>query len=232
LGVITGNAKYTANFTPPTAPPTPTANTSLLLYGTNAGIIDQSSRINIITAANTSISANVFKYGSGSVAFNGSTNYLSIPSNSLFGFGTADFTAECWIYVTNTADRGIFDWRLDNTTNTNTVGTLFIDSATNKLAFWNGTKYGSTGTVVSTNTWNHVALSRQSGNTRVYLNGVLDFSTATTFDFGTTKPLGIGGNYSTGSSPFSGYIDDVRITKGYARYTGNFTPPASGSLTQ
>ena len=161
-------------------------------------------------------------------SFDGSGDYLSIATNAAFGFGTDDFTAEAWIYPTSTsADRGIFDWRLDNTTNVNTNGTLYIDTTNGKLAYWNGTKYGSTGTTVSLNAWNHVAISRQSGTTRVFLNGVLDFSSAVAFNFGSTKPVGIGGNYSTGSSPFLGYISNLRFVKGTAVYTSAFTPPTA-----
>jgi hypothetical protein len=88
---------------------------------------------------------------------------------------------------------------------------------------------GTTTIAVVVNAWHHVAVVRQSGATKIYINGV---SSGTPTDTGAALingavPLHIGAAFETGVNSFNGYIDDLRITKGIARYTANFTPPSS-----
>ena len=167
------------------------------------------------------------KFGGASAYFDGTGDYLACAAHADFGFGTGDFSIECWLYISGGqgTDRGITDFRASGGSD---IGTFFI-STSNKLAVWYGSLVGNTGAALSTGQWYHVSLTRQSGTTRCFLNGVLEWSSSASINFGTTRPLGIGGSVATGivgSSPFSGYIDDLRITKGVARYTANFTPPA------
>jgi hypothetical protein len=87
----------------------------------------------------------------------------------------------------------------------------------------------SSGALTAT-TWYHVAVSKSSGSTKMFINGTQVGSTYTDANnYGTSAPLGIGTYWSSGSpvttSTLNGYIDDLRITKGYARYTANFTVP-------
>lgn len=169
-------------------------------------------------------------FGGASGYFDGSGDYLSLAASADFGFGLADFTVEAFIYISGGqgTDRGITDFRA---TGGNDVGTFFIDgSAGNRLAFWHGAKLGATGQPLALKTWYHVALSRENGVFRCYIDGVQDWARARAVNFGTSRPLGIGGSVTSGSpgagsSPFMGYIDELRITKGVARYTANFTPP-------
>lgn len=181
---------------------------------------------------NARISTTQSKFGGASAYFDGAGDYLSIPASSDFGFGTGDFTIEGWIYpvVVTGSDRGITDFR--SGTLAGVKWTFFIDNATGgKLAVWDGTtKYGSTGAAIPAGAWMHIALVRSSGVLKAYINGAMDFSTSLSSDLGSSNPLGIGGHSSAsspGSSPFSGYIDDLRITKGAARYTADFTPPTA-----
>lgn len=242
LRITKGVARYTSNFIPPTAfGPFPNqyvdpyaANVSLLAHmnGTNGSttFIDNSITSKVITAnGGAQISTVQSKFSGGSAYFDGTGDYLSIASTTDFGFGTADFTWEAWIYpvvLIGQSGRGITDFR----TTGNDPGTFFIDGDLGyRLAFWYGSKLGGTGTVLSINNWYHVALTRSSGVFRCFLNGSLDWQASATVDFGSSRPLGIGGSVASllvGTSPFNGYIDDLRITKGVARYTGNFTMPA------
>jgi hypothetical protein len=82
------------------------------------------------------------------------------------------------------------------------------------------------------NTWNHIAVVRNGNSWQIYINGVADGASVTwngNVDNNTSSAVfGIGGDITTGSGlTWNGYIDDLRITKGYARYTSNFTPPTS-----
>jgi hypothetical protein len=79
----------------------------------------------------------------------------------------------------------------------------------------------------STGQWYHIAVSRDGSNLRVYIDGVQQGSTVTESNNGSsTARVGVGVNPDGLIQPLNGYIDDLRITKGVARYTANFTPPA------
>jgi hypothetical protein len=95
------------------------------------------------------------------------------------------------------------------------------------LTFWSDNFYGTilkSSTVMSLNTWYHVAVTRSGNTLRIFINGTLEDSltTSVAIDDGTINRIDIGGN--GGGHNFIGYIDEARITKGVARYTSNFTP--------
>ena len=94
-----GTAVYTANFTPPTAPLTPTASTTLLINGVNAGAYDATAINDMETVGDAKVSATQAKYGTTSVYFDGSGDNLSMPSAPSMNFGTGNWTIECWVYV-------------------------------------------------------------------------------------------------------------------------------------
>ena len=222
---------YTSTFTPPTAPPTPTANTSLLLSGTNNGIIDQSSRTNLITVGSAQINTSVKKYGSGSLSFNGTTDYLTIPSNILYTFGTGDFTVECWLYPTALGSALGSQQIILNLQGTNSFCFSVWNGNVHISQFGVSDLYDFASASVANNAWFHLAICRSGTNLYCFLNGVQIGSTKTD----STNFAGTGNGYvgSGGSGQyFAGYIDDLRITKGYARYTGNFSPPTAGALLQ
>ena len=94
-----------------------------------------------------------------------------------------------------------------------------------------GSGFGSvfSGTTSSlTNAWHHIAVSRSSGVTKIYVDGSSIASHSSAIDFSLSNPFVVGYAYSNGSGSGSiqGYIQDFRVTKAYARYTTNFTPPA------
>ena len=84
------------------------------------------------------------------------------------------------------------------------------------------------GGTLSTGTWYHVAVARNNGTTKLFLDGVELGTGADTNDYGTTKPVIIGSDYQASpTEAFNGHIDEVRISKGSARFTGAFTPTTS-----
>ena len=92
-----GTAQYTASFTCPTTPPTAITNTQLLLNFTNGGIIDNAMMNDLETVGNAQISTSVSKFGGGSLAFDGSGDYLLIPNGENFNFGSGSWTIEFWV---------------------------------------------------------------------------------------------------------------------------------------
>jgi hypothetical protein len=170
------------------------------------------------------ISTTVKQYGAGALSTS-SGNYLTVSSSADFGYGTGDFTIEMWIYRTvSGATQFIYDQR--TATPTNFAPLLFINTS-NQLLFSDGSATQITGaTTIPLNAWSHIAVSRSGTSTRLFLNGVQQGSTYTDTRNYIATPVRIGARFD-GTSPFTGGIDDVRIIKGVAVYTANFTAPAA-----
>lgn len=227
LRVVKGTAVYTANFTVPSAPLTAISGTSLLLNFTNAGIFDSAAKNDIDTIGNTQISTSVKKFGTGSVYCPTFTDYLKGPLTQNTAFGTGDFTIEAWIYSVSATSQYtcIFASRDGVASNANAVF-FGLKPNTNQLTFFTSSEIIGTSTAVSTGVWTHVALVRNSGATAIYINGT-SAGTATFTTSLTGTGLSIGNEYNGASNNGGLYIDDLRITKGVARYTANFTPPSA-----
>ena len=231
---VTNTAVYSANFTPPTAPLTAISGTVILLNYVNAGIYDNAMMNDLITVGSAQISTSVKKYGSGSLSFNGSTGYLQSQTGQNFIFYTGNWTIECWFYITSSVNyQTIYAVSDDQSTGTNEISARF-DGSNNMLfyVYANGSYVvnGGAGTssALSLNTWYHHALVRNGTNISCYLNGVNTSSTTISSSItinGQTMNCIVGSNVPSLLRFFNGYIDDFRITKGYARYTSNFTPP-------
>jgi len=222
--VVKGTAVYTGAFTPPTSPPTAIANTSLLLNFTNAGISDAAVMNDLETVGNAQVSTSVVKYGTGSMAFDGNGDYLNLPSNTQLALGSGQFTVECWVYAVATtgSERTIVRWDAAAP-----ITTLAFNSSA-KIFWYNATEGTvlTSSTTINANTWYHIALVRDgtgTGQTKLYINGVLDATGTSSLNY-TTSNLLVGNN-SGNAYPLNGYIDDLRITKGAARYLTSFTPP-------
>jgi hypothetical protein len=223
--IVKGTAVYTSAFTPPTAPLTAITNTSLLLNYINGAIFDNAMMNDLETVGNAQISTSVVKYGTGSLSFDGTGDALYSTSQSVI-FGTGDFTLEFWIYfnaVNNSTVKFIYDMRNSGATS----ASFLAQEAANTWTYWNGAgtsiSSGFTSSTFTASTWTHVAICRSSGTTRFFAGGTLANSASDTSNYANST-LTFGARYSI-SDALNGYIDDLRITKGYARYTANFTPP-------
>jgi hypothetical protein len=238
--VVKGTAVYTTTFTLPTSPLTAIANTSLLLNYANAGIIDNAMQNNIETVGDAKISTTQYKFGSGSLYFDGTGDYCFIRNTHAFLFGSGDFTIELWAYISDTSTR---KYILGPGTDTDTHYDGFgLEIWNQQLSMWassNGTGWdmleSDTGsnrgsTLLAANTWYHIAVTRSGNTFRSFVNGVVEktFTVSGTIFSNATVPYNIGRtSYLGGNFYYNGYMDDFRITRGYARYTGNFTPPTS-----
>jgi len=224
--VVKGTALYTTTFTPPTAPLTAVTNTQLLLNTTNGAIFDNAMMNDLETVGNTQISTSVKKYGTGSLAFDGTGDYLSIASTPNLAFGTGNFTIELWAYRLSGTNNGLF--QLSTTAGgfkQDDVNNLALAYASGGITYYANNNTYVPSTTVSNNQWDHLALVRSGTTTTLYFNGVSVSSITDSTNY-TGTYLVVGGYYST-SYLWNGYIDDLRITKGYARYTANFTAPTA-----
>ena len=231
--LVKGTAVYTTNFTPPTEPVTAIANTSLLLNFTNGKVVDHSRKNNLQLIGNATSSTTQTKYAASSVYFDGTGDYAVQASNINFGYGTGDFTIEFWVYFnTVSSDQTI----LSNLTSAPSVNPhIYLLGSSSTIRYYTNNADRIVGSAVSINTWYHIAVSRASGSTRLFINGAQTGSTYTdSNNYGYSAPLAIGTYYSAGSpvtsATLNGYMEDLRITKGLARYTANFTPPTTPLL--
>jgi hypothetical protein len=209
----------------PTAPYTSDANTRLLLNFTNAGIYDGTMKNNLETVGNAQVSTAVVKYGSGSMFFDGTGDYLISSESNICAFGLGDFTIEFWLYLNTTSGtQNLIDPRPASTTGAYT--SLYTSSGTIKL--FTQTTDRITSSAVNTNVWFHVALCRSGTSTRMFFNGIQTGSTYTDTNNYVSSRLVIGAGFANTASitnTMNGYIDDLRITR-FARYTQNFIPPS------
>jgi hypothetical protein len=234
LRIVKGTALYTSNFVPPVAPVTVVSGTSLLLNGTNGGIIDNAMMSNYETAGNAQISTSVVKYGTGSMYFDGSGDWLVSPISLSLGMGSGDFTIEGWFNVTSpTYTQGLF--HINATPITGTVAGYAIGvTPSGAIQYYSGNTFTTSSATVTANTWTHIAMVRSAGTVKIYVNGILPTSGGSIADSQNLTTalayLGIFYSASGGVPAMTGYIDDFRITK-YARYVANFTPPTQAFPT-
>ncbi len=238
--IIRGVALYSGStITVPTQSFAATTSTSLLLKFANGKISDKSATTILQSVGDVRVSTTQIKYGSGSLFFDGVGDYLSIPNNNVFNFGAGDFTVEFWIYPLayggTTAGAQIF-----GTVNGSQAGYSInlgqdINSfrvISNASGTWTSDATVSAGNGPALNTWTHIAVVRQGASLRIYKNGISVASSSAMLNKNYSGTTAIIGRYSDGATTrdFNGYIDDLRISKGIARYTSNFTPPDAGLL--
>jgi len=231
LRLIKGVALYTSAFVPSATPLTAISNTTLLLNGTNSGLIDYTSKNNLETVGNAQLTTAVTKFGNASISFDGTGDYLVLPPSPNFAFRTGPFTIEGWVRINANGDRGIFQQGTSSfpAGTGNSVALGYNNSGTWQI-YAKNTNTNSSATY-STNTWHHFALVRSSTTTTLYIDGTSVITvTGDTTDY-TGTYFGVGSIYGTSGTNLNGYIDDLRVTTGFARYTANFTPPTSAFIT-
>lgn len=233
LRLVKGTAVYTAAFTPPSSPVTAITNTSLLLNATNAAIFDNSMKNDLETVGNAQISTSVKKFGTGSMAFDGTGDSCRIAiDDPNLQFNTGNFTAEGWIY--STGGTGTYQHVLTGgtswTTNSGGIYWYYNGGSPTLGAAWNHLPANpavNSGTL-AINTWHHFALVRNGNTLTLYINGT---SVSTYSVSGYNLALNNQSRTNIGGggwdNDFAGHIDDLRITKGVARYTSNFTAPSA-----
>lgn len=178
----------------------------LMHFDTTPFIDEKGHTVSALTSSATG------KFGT-AISSNSTQGNLVTSSSSDFALGTGDFTIEAWIFLVS-AGQDIRLWQ---------PGTgdipAEIQSNTRKLSAYNGGAITG-GSAVPLGEWVHIAFSRQSGVLYAALNGAVQWSAAFTSDFTQTSWMAYSNSYVN-----LYYMDELRVTKGVARYTSDFTPP-------
>jgi hypothetical protein len=179
---------------------------------TNLGILQSTGSIDEYTIANPYYS----------VQFNGSTQWLTVPTNAAFALSTGDFTIELLYYNTSNAQATLIDFRAA----TGSVSPMLTKNASNVIYYFTNNSTRITGTTtLALNTWYHIALVRSNSVTNLYINGIQEGSSySDTNTYVNTTAVYIANSFQQ-TAPVTGYISNLRIVKGTAVYTANFQVP-------
>ena len=197
----------------------------ILIDGASAGFLDPTFRLGktVNINADAQISTAQYKFGGSSLLLDGSDDNLYLNSTDDFGFGTGDFTIEAWIYANDyTGSKTLLDFRPDITLDD--AIHFYINNGLPSV-YINGTTVLASPDTLLINTWYHVAVSRNSGTMKLFVDGIEKDSDTITTNLGTSKPLFIGADYSGIANYWNGYFDDIRVIKGTAVYTTGFSAP-------
>jgi len=242
LRFVKGSAVYQGNFTPPTAKLSTVTNTKFLLQPYKSKITkdilnyasDETGKALTYVGNASVVNTSPYKDGvlGGFNFYNSSSShdYLKLSSSNDWTPGAnSPFTIEFWYKTsvsigTNNPIMTTAGW------SSNFLNRWQIQTNSDKIAFWRSDGNGNLfvgATVLATNKWYHVAVVQDSSSVwKMYLNGIQD-ATGTDSGFTTDSYLEIGANSTlTGGNGVKGQISDIRIVKGQALYTADFTPPA------
>jgi hypothetical protein len=216
------------------------SSVSLLLHfdgnDNSSAFVDSSplSSSNVISGAGGAVikTANS-KFGGSSLALlKVSAQYLALENGAAFNFGTSDFTIELWFYLTSlTTEAGLF-MASNMVSGGGVAGGVRVDAYGRVIwtAFGSQTMHPGLYTV-SVGAWHHIAIVRTGTTANCYYDGAtvgstMSFAAGTQpWPYNATYPIQIGTYDRSGNNFVNGYIDEVRVTKGVARYTAPFTPP-------
>ena len=220
------------------------SNVSVLLHGDGTNnsttFTDNSPNNFVLTGAgNAKIStAQIGQFGNASILLDGNGDYITGTLADANAFNLPnDFTVEARIYLSTTAGTHAIAGKWAGTGNFAFI--FYVTGTTIEFASANNGQFGaitSAATSFSTNTWYHVAASRSGSSLRLFQDGALLTTATETRDCSSGNSLSrlfVGGNQDgiannpTFAFYFNGHIEEVRVTKGVARYTAAFSSPTA-----
>ncbi len=207
----------------------------------STAVIDSSCQGHIVAAnGNSQIDTAQSKFGGASCLFDGGFKYffsdrdsetLSVPDSDDWDFGSGDFTVDFWVYFDKTGDQWSSAanlisqhldaenyWKINYHSNRHWLFAYVRDGIQ---------QIGMTGgTLASIEAWHHVAVVRNGNNWNLYVDGTsIAKTTSSNAMPNLNAPLYIGGHNVINHQNLKGWMDEIRISKGKARWTSDFTPP-------
>jgi len=211
-------------------------NTSLLLTGdqTSKPYIADTSLVNADPTIYGDVkpsNLNPYEEGFYSNYFDGTGDYLLVPSSPNFSFGSGNFTIEFWGYnITGAGNWGVFSFGATAGSDfagitMHLTGGLYLSTSGSSWAY---TNVGSIILSSNDNQWHHYAIVRNGSNLLTFKDGTQQANVSISGSLVNNGGVAtIGAKSDSLSATVNGYIDDFRVTKGLARYTSNFTAPTS-----
>lgn len=207
------------------------ASVRLLMHfdGADGSTVFSDAVSHVFTAVgNAQIDTAQSKFGGASAYFDGAGDSINTPDSPDWNFGSGDFTVEFWVRRgAATLGHIIGKWGYTNrgwAFYINAAGAALFSYSTDTSNFFNVV----TGGAIPTNTWAHVAVSRNGSTIRLFIDGVLVDSAAMSATIASpSRVLEIGHQNAAAYAPFNGWIDELRLTKGAGRYTAAFTPASA-----
>jgi len=227
--IVKGTNLNTTSFTPITENLTAVTNTVLLICQSNRFVDNSSNSYTATFSGTPKISAfNPFGQESeyavgenkGSIYLPGGSDYVEVTNG--LSIGSGDFTLECWINVPQSSDDAIFEFRDANLSSSGFTVTV-LDNDT--IRIFSDVARITVDNIAFLHQWTHVCVERVNNTTTLYINGVAGASTTTLASNLSDNTFLIGESSQYGG--FTGYISDVRLVKGTAIYTTDFTPPTA-----
>lgn len=171
---------------------------------------------------NAQISTAQSQFGGASCKLDGTGDCVKWTAGNDLRLYTDDFTFEAWVYWIGGSFPRVFAIGA-----VSTAGNFQVEVKSGYIVVHINGSFTSFAATVNTSTWFHVAVVRNAGSVDVFVDGTKSatgpWSRADTIN-NATAPV-VGANNTSGTNCLNGYIDDLRLTKGVARYTSNFTPP-------
>jgi Concanavalin A-like lectin/glucanases superfamily len=190
----------------------------------------------VTPAGNAQISTAQSQFGGASALFDGSGDYLSVPSSTDFDFGTGAFTVKFWLrFISKTGFISV----INRAYGADGGWLLQTGNGDGKLVFYTwsagptlNTIATDAGSTVNIDQWYHIALVRSGTTAYLFRDGTLVGSGSSTQNIAPagTPPIYIGAGNGTGvptGAYLNGYIDDLEVWKNGAHWTAGFTPPAA-----
>lgn len=182
-------------------------------------------------SGNAQLDTAQLKFGTASGLFDGVSDYISTGASADFAFGTGDFTVECWVRP-DVSPTNAQEYLVGNYVGATTGRWGFLlDATRTKLQFRHAdTTVISQNATINVSAWNHVAVTRASGTLRLFVGGTqlaADLTFADNLSASAIVAIGSTAPNFPNDTELKGWIDDMRITKGVARYTGNFAVPTT-----
>jgi hypothetical protein len=194
---------------------------------TSTTFIDENGRL-WTAGGNAQLKTDAFKFGNASCYFDGTNSYATTPTTTDFDFGSGAFTVDFWSKYNGKAAGTL--WSLGGVSGSKFPNILISHSSTTNVTLLiytsSALQVNITKTDITLNAWNHIAAIRSGNNFYLAVNGVLSSATSWsgTVDYDNTVPLRLG-HQQADTVWYKGWLDEIRVSKGIARWTSNFTPP-------
>ena len=246
--VTKGQARYIANFVPTTSAfeaTDATAQTQDPYFSnvkflssfdgsdgdtTTSGLDESSSDLDLTYNSGDELSTTQKKFGTTSLYV---ADNVIISSSAGFNMGTGEFTIEGWYYFTSFSNSfSLWDqWNGSATGAGNSQMWMSHATAGKVKWYYDGSSLLQSNTTMSTGQWYHIAFVRESGTLKMYFNGALDANTQSfSGQFGKTGTVYLGDQHAGGGGAPQYFVDELRVTKGTARYTAAFAAPTAAFL--